>query len=123
LSCRNHRALVAATERPSGQRRSGHRIRQPDPGHPIRHRLRHRPARPEGDHEDRTDETGHSWTRHWATIDGSIQLAAAPHTAQQAPRVQFQNIIYDGLLGADYLDRYRYTIDFDQARMFLEGGH
>jgi len=68
-----------------------------------------------------TDETGHFWTSHWATIDGSVCLAAAPNTAQQAPRVQFQDIIYDGLLGADYLDRYRYTMDFDEARMFLEG--
>jgi Aspartyl protease len=67
-----------------------------------------------------TDETGHLWTRHWATVAGSVHLAAAPHTAQQAPRVQFQDIIYDGLLGADYLDRYRYTMDFDGARMFLE---
>jgi predicted aspartyl protease len=70
-----------------------------------------------------TDETGHFWTRHWVTIDGSVHLSEAPRTAQQSPRVQFQDIIYDGLLGTDYLDRYRYTMDFDQARMFLEGDH
>lgn len=67
------------------------------------------------------DETGYVWTRHWATAEGSVHLVAAPDTAQQAPRVQFQDIIYDGLVGADYLDRYRYTIDFDEARLFLEG--
>jgi hypothetical protein len=49
--------------------------------------------------------------------------AQTPHTAQQAPRVQFQDIIYEGLLGSDYLDRHRYTIDFDEARMLLEAGH
>jgi len=58
-----------------------------------------------------TDETGHQWTRYFATIVGSVHLADAPQTAQEAPRVQFQDIIYDGLIGTDYLGRYRVTYD------------
>jgi len=65
------------------------------------------------------DETGHEFTRHWATISGPIHLAAAPETAQTAPRVQFQDIIHDGLVGTDYLERYRFTVDVSGARMIL----
>jgi predicted aspartyl protease len=67
-----------------------------------------------------TDETGYHWTRRWATVDGSVHLTAAPQTAQGAPQVMFQDIIYDGLIGTDYLNRYRFTIDFDGSRMFLQ---
>jgi len=66
-----------------------------------------------------TDETGHEWTRHYATIDGTVQLADAPPTAQGAPRVMFQDIIYDGLIGTDYLGRYRVTYDIAGGRLVL----
>ena len=66
-----------------------------------------------------TDETGYQWTRHSVSIGGSVHLAAAPETAQQAPRVQFQDIIHDGLVGADYLERYRLSFDVSGARMIL----
>lgn len=66
-----------------------------------------------------TDETGHAWTRHWSTIPGHVHLAAAPDTAQSRPRVQFQNIIHDGLIGTDYLERYRVTFDVPGARLML----
>lgn len=66
------------------------------------------------------DETGYEWTRYWATVAGGVYLAAAPETAQQAPKVQFQEIIHDGLVGADYLDRFRMTFDVTGARLFLE---
>jgi predicted aspartyl protease len=66
-----------------------------------------------------TDETGYEWTRRWATIDGTVQLAAAPGTAQTRPRVQFQDIIHDGLIGTDYLERYRFSFDVSGERMVL----
>jgi hypothetical protein len=75
--------------------------------------------RPEVTTKTGTDETGYEWTRHWVTIDGSVHLAAAPETAQKAPRVQFQSIIHDGLVGADYLERYRLSFDVSGARMIL----
>ena len=34
--------------------------------------------------------------------------------------MQFQSIIYDGLAGADYLERYTLSIDVSGARMILE---
>jgi len=66
-----------------------------------------------------TDETGYEWTRRWATIAGSVHLAAAPETAQAAPRVHFQDIIHDGLVGASYLERYRTTFDVSGERLIL----
>src|SRR4029077_17561628 len=62
------------------------------------------------------DETGHEWTRHWSTIAGKIHLKGAPETAQPEPRVQFQEIIHDGLVGTDYLERYRATLDTPGGR-------
>jgi hypothetical protein len=66
-----------------------------------------------------TDETGYRWTRHWATVSGTVYLATAPQTAQTAARVQFQDIIHDGLVGTDYLERYRVTLDVSGARLIL----
>ena len=66
-----------------------------------------------------TDETGYRWQRHWATIAGSVYLAAARQTAQAAPRIMFQDIIHDGLVGTGYLDRYRMTFDITGARLVL----
>ncbi len=65
------------------------------------------------------DETGYHWTRRWATAKGEVHLAAAPQTAQAQPRVQFQDIIHDGLIGTDYLERYRLHFDVTGARMIL----
>ena len=67
-----------------------------------------------------TDETGHEWVRHWAVAPGDVHLAAAPQLRQTSPRVQFQKIIYDGLLGSDFLDRHRVTYDIATARMLLD---
>jgi hypothetical protein len=66
-----------------------------------------------------TDETGYHWTRHWATIYGEIYFAAAPQTAQAQAPVQFQDIIHDGLVGTDYLQRYRVTLDVSGSRLVL----
>jgi hypothetical protein len=66
-----------------------------------------------------TDETGYQWTRHWSTVAGEIHLSGAPETAQSAARVQFQDIIYEGLIGTDYLDRYRTSVDISGSRLIL----
>ncbi len=66
-----------------------------------------------------TDETGYRWTRHRATVAGPVHLAAAPQTAQEAAVVQFQDIIHDGLVGTDYLERYRVSVDVTGARLVL----
>jgi predicted aspartyl protease len=65
------------------------------------------------------DETGYEWTRRWVTVAGSVYLAGAPETAQVSPRVQFQDIIHDGLVGSSYLERYRTTLDATGGRLVL----
>ena len=65
------------------------------------------------------DETGFAWTRHFATIEGSVALSAAPETAQSSPRVQFQEIVHDGLIGTQYLERFRFSLDAGGQRLVL----
>lgn len=67
-----------------------------------------------------TDETGHQWTRRFVTIAGSVHLADAPGTAQAQPRVQFQDIVHDGLVGTAYLERYRVSLDIVGGLLVLE---
>ena len=67
-----------------------------------------------------TDETGYEWTRRFVTIAGSVHLADAPGTAQAQPRVQFQDIVHDGLVGTAYLERYRFSLDITGGRLVLE---
>jgi predicted aspartyl protease len=66
-----------------------------------------------------TDETGHGYLRYAATLAGAVHLAAAPETAQHRPEAIFQEIIHDGLVGSDYLYRYRFSFDVAGARMIL----
>lgn len=74
---------------------------------------------PEVASREGVDETGHSYVRYDAVLPGSVHLAAAPQTAQDHPGVTFQEIIHDGLVGADYLYRYRFTFDLTGGRMVL----
>ncbi len=68
---------------------------------------------------DGTDETGYRWQRRTGLIEGSVFLAAAPRSRQEEPRVLFQDIVHDGLIGSDYLDRFRYTVDVKRAQLLL----
>jgi hypothetical protein len=65
------------------------------------------------------DETGSAYVRHDATLAGGVHLRAAPQTAKQAPRVMFQEIIHDGLVGSEFLYRYRFSFDLAGERMVL----
>jgi hypothetical protein len=65
------------------------------------------------------DETGHTYVRHDATLTGAVHLKAAPETAQNAPKVIFQEIVHDGLVGSEYLYRYRFSFDLAGARLVL----
>ncbi|MGA8247015.1 MAG: retropepsin-like aspartic protease [Nocardioides sp.] len=67
-----------------------------------------------------TDETGHEYVRRFVTIAGSVQIDGVPATAQARPRVQFQRIRYDGLVGTDFLNRFRQTFDVRGSRLVLE---
>jgi hypothetical protein len=65
------------------------------------------------------DETGHPYVRYDAMLAGAVHLKAAPETAQDAPKVIFQEIIHDGLVGSEYVYRYRFSFDLAGARLLL----
>ena len=65
------------------------------------------------------DETGQAYVRYDATLAGAVHLKAAPETAQDAPKVIFQEIIHDGLIGSEYLYRYRFSFDLAGSRLVL----
>lgn len=65
------------------------------------------------------DETGHSYARHFAKIAGTISLSSEPHIRQQNPKVMFQKIIYDGLIGDSFLKQFIVTFDLPRSRMIF----
>jgi hypothetical protein len=65
------------------------------------------------------DETDYQWRRQMGRLNGAVFFAAAPQSRQLDPRVLFQDIIHDGLIGADYLDRFRYTVDVRHEQLLL----
>jgi len=65
------------------------------------------------------DETGHTYTRSFTTLAGSIQPTAAPGLAQHDPAVMFQRIIYDGLVGDEFLRRFAVTFDVGGGRLIF----
>ena len=62
-----------------------------------------------------TDETGHSYVRRFGTLPGRVSLA--PDLWQDDPKVMFQDIRYDGLIGDDFLRRHTVTFDIPGSRM------
>lgn len=65
------------------------------------------------------DETGYHWQRATGLLNGAVFFAAAPGSRQDKPRVLFQDIIHDGLIGSGYLDRFRYTVDVMREELLL----
>jgi hypothetical protein len=62
-----------------------------------------------------TDETGHHYVRRFGELSGRISLA--DDVWQDDPKVMFQDIRYDGLIGDDFLRRYTVTFDIPGSRM------
>jgi hypothetical protein len=62
-----------------------------------------------------TDETGHTYVRRFGTLPGRVSLAS--ELWQDDPKVMFQKIRYDGLIGDDFLSRYTVTFDIPGSRM------
>ena len=77
------------------------------------------PADPAVRRASGTDETGHAYVRHFTTLAGAIAPTAAPHLRQERPRVMFQRIIHDGLLGRSFLRAFAVTFDLPRARIIL----
>jgi hypothetical protein len=68
---------------------------------------------------DGRDETGNQFTRYFATLAGDISLTDAPSFRQANPEVMFQEIIYDGLIGDQFLRNFVTTYDLARNRMIF----
>jgi hypothetical protein len=70
---------------------------------------------------DGVDETGHAYTRRFATLAGAVHPVGAPELAQDDPPVMFQSIIYGGLVGRSFLQRFAVTFDVGRGTLVLAG--
>jgi hypothetical protein len=68
---------------------------------------------------DGRDETGNQFTRYFATLAGDISLTGAPSFRQPNPEVMLQEIIYDGLIGDQFLRNFVTTYDLARSRMIF----
>jgi Aspartyl protease len=66
-----------------------------------------------------TDETGYKFTRYFATVCGEVSLTAAPEFRVTGPEALFQKIIYDGLIGDQFLRNFVTTYDLAGSRMIF----
>jgi hypothetical protein len=67
------------------------------------------------------DETGHAYTRRFASIAGLVHPDGAPELAQEDPAVMFQSIVYGGLVGRSFLSRFAVTFDVARGMLVLAG--
>jgi hypothetical protein len=65
------------------------------------------------------DETGNTFTRYFATLAGDISLTGAPSFRQANPQVMVQKIIYDGLVGDQFLRNFVTTYDLARSQMIF----
>jgi hypothetical protein len=66
------------------------------------------------------DETGNEFIRYFATMTGDLGISEAPQLTVSRPQVMFQKIIYDGLVGNQFLRNFTTTYDLTNSRMILE---
>lgn len=67
------------------------------------------------------DETGNGYLRYFARMGGSVHVRFQPDLVQPDPEVMFQEIIYDGLVGVDFLSRYSVTFDLAGSELIFNG--
>ncbi len=65
------------------------------------------------------DETGHVYVRYFCALPADVFLRSAKNVRQVMPRVQFQKIIYDGLIGDSFLRNFVVTYDLANHRMIF----
>ena len=68
---------------------------------------------------EQRDETGYDYTRYFTRFPGPIAPAAALQCEQRDVAVLFQEIIYDGLIGDDFVRQFTVTFDLPNQRMIL----
>ncbi|MFN8554514.1 MAG: retropepsin-like aspartic protease [Candidatus Obscuribacterales bacterium] len=65
------------------------------------------------------DETGHSYVRYFTKLPEDVFLAQSRLFTQKKPKVQFQKIIYDGLVGDGFLSNFTVTYDLAHKRLIF----
>lgn len=65
------------------------------------------------------DETGRDFERFFGRLSGPTWFGGRPELERKDVRVMFQDIIYDGLIGDDFLRNYTVTFDLAHSRMIL----
>lgn len=68
---------------------------------------------------EQRDETGHDYTRYFTRFAGPIAPVGAPACTQHDVAVMFQEIIYDGLIGDEFLKQFTVTFDLPHGRLIL----
>jgi len=66
-----------------------------------------------------TDETGHRFVRFRGRVPGTVHVRGFGGVRQDEPKVIFQNIIHDGLVGRDFLLARDVTYDVAASRMIF----
>ncbi|HEV2316491.1 MAG TPA: retropepsin-like aspartic protease [Thermoplasmata archaeon] len=79
-------------------------------------RLGFDPGGPSTEVHHGKDETGHEYVRRFGTLGGTVSLGTA---VQRDPPVMFQEIIYDGLVGDQFLRRFDVTFDVPGSRLWV----
>jgi predicted aspartyl protease len=66
-----------------------------------------------------SDETGHEYTRYFTNLRGSVGVNGLPAISVTDPPVMFQRIIYDGLVGDQFLRNFTATYDLANSRVIF----
>lgn len=74
---------------------------------------------PDVKRKDGKDETGHMYSRFFATLKGRVHLRQSQDISMNNPEVMFQKIIYDGLVGHHFLSQFRVTYDLPHSEMIF----
>jgi hypothetical protein len=77
------------------------------------------PERPGVERRQGRDETGYSYERYFTELRGRVSVAAAPTVGQNDPRVMFQELVHDGLVGDQFLRSFEVTYDLARSRLLF----
>lgn len=65
------------------------------------------------------NETGHPFKRVYKTLQGKIEISGTAGLSQENPKICFENIIYDGVIGIDFLNSFVITFDIQNKRLLI----
>jgi len=77
------------------------------------------PDSPSVKRKDGKDETGHSYSRFFTKLHGSVSVPQSSAIKSDQPDVMFQKIIYEGLVGHYFLSQFRVTYDLANSEMIF----